>query len=364
MYKVNIFGAGSIGNHLAHAFRTKNWNVTLSDIDPKALERSRNEIYKSRYGGWDEAISLADSRDLMSEPADIVFIGTPPDTHMKIAFDLLKKVSPRVLLIEKPLCGPDLTGCQELFEILKESDTIGLIGYNHTLARSAVLMEEHLKAGITGTVETISCRTREHWGGIFSAHPWLNGPQDTYLGFYTRGGGAIGEHSHGINLWQHFSHVVGAGKIVEVNASLAIHNQDGCNYDKLGVASFTTETGLLGDLIQDVVTFPAEKLARVQGSNGFVEMRINYNKEGDAVLFGEKDKPSELVVISKKRPDDFIAEANHIEDILSGKIVNSPIALERGLDTMMIIAAIFESSKQKRPVWIDWSKGYNISALK
>jgi len=256
-----------------------------------------------------------------------------------------------------------LNNCQELFDEVRRKGTTALIGYNHTLAKSARLMEEHIRKGILGEIETISCRTREHWGGIFKAHPWLNGPQDTYLGFYEKGGGAIGEHSHGINLWQHFTHILGKGKIRQVNATLNIHNKDGCNYDKLGIASFTTDKGLTGDLIQDVVTFPAEKLARAQGTDGYVEMRINYNSEGDAVIVGDKNNPATVTVIPKKRPDDFICEVDHIEEILSKKNIQSPISLERGLDTMMIIAAIFKSNALKRPVEIDWSKGYKPAAI-
>jgi predicted dehydrogenase len=256
-----------------------------------------------------------------------------------------------------------LNNCQELFDEVRHKGTIALVGYNHTLAKSAKLMEEHIRRGILGELETISCRTREHWGGIFKAHPWLNGPQDTYLGFYEKGGGAIGEHSHGINLWQHFTHILGKGKIRQVNATLNIYNKDGCNYDKLGIASFTTEKGLTGDLIQDVVTFPAEKLARAQGTDGYVEMRINYNSEGDAVIVGDKNNPATVTVIPKKRPDDFICEVDHIEEILSNKNIQSPISLERGLDTMMIIAAIFKSNSLKRPVEIDWSKGYKPAAI-
>lgn len=364
MYKVNIFGAGSIGNHLAHAFRGKNWNVTISDIDPKALERTKNDIYKSRYGAWDDQIRLADSRDLVSEPADIVFIGTPPHTHMQIALSVLKHFTPKVLLIEKPLCGPDLAQCQELFDAVQSQKVAALVGYNHTLAKSAVAVEDFIRKGTIGNIETISCRTREHWGGIFKAHPWLNGPQDTYLGFYEKGGGAIGEHSHGINLWQHFAHIVGQGKIAEVSATLEIIKKDGSHYDKLGIASFKTDKGLLGDLIQDVVTNPPEKLARVQGSQGFAEMRINYNADGDAVITGDKDNSNAVTVIPKKRPDDFKCEADHIEELLAGKVKESPISLARGLDTMMVIAAIFKSHELRRPVEIDWSKGYVPTAIK
>ena len=37
----------------------------------------------------------------------------------------------------------------------------------------------------------IDVEFREHWEGIFKAHEWLDGPQDSYLGFSQRGGGAI-----------------------------------------------------------------------------------------------------------------------------------------------------------------------------
>ena len=55
---VKIFGAGSIGNHLAHASRKIGWDVSICDLDPEALKRTRNEIYPGRYGEWDDNISL------------------------------------------------------------------------------------------------------------------------------------------------------------------------------------------------------------------------------------------------------------------------------------------------------------------
>jgi pyruvate/2-oxoglutarate dehydrogenase complex dihydrolipoamide dehydrogenase (E3) component len=43
--KVKIFGAGSIGNHLANASRRLDWQVDVVDIDLAALKRMREEIY-------------------------------------------------------------------------------------------------------------------------------------------------------------------------------------------------------------------------------------------------------------------------------------------------------------------------------
>src|SRR4051812_22693223 len=116
MRSIRIVGAGSIGNHLAQAARTRGWDVVLTDIDPKALERARDEIYPGRYGAWDPAITLKDSRAAANDPADVVFIGTPPDSHVRLALETLHNVRPKVLLIEKPLAGPDLSRCDELLK--------------------------------------------------------------------------------------------------------------------------------------------------------------------------------------------------------------------------------------------------------
>ena len=43
--KVKIYGAGSIGNHLANASRQMGWSVDICDVDRSALKRTKNEIY-------------------------------------------------------------------------------------------------------------------------------------------------------------------------------------------------------------------------------------------------------------------------------------------------------------------------------
>ncbi len=220
-----------------------------------------------------------------------------------------------------------------------------------------------LKAGGLGAIETISARTREHWGGIFKAHPWLAGPQASYLGFSARGGGAAGEHSHAINIWQHFAHLTGAGRVVEVSATLDMVEENGCNYDRLCLASLQTEGGLVGDVIQDVVTAPTEKSARIQGRDGYLEWFVNYQPNTDAIIVGQGGAAGEPQLIAKTRADDFKAEIAHLEDVLSDRIPSSPLALERGLDTQMVIAAIFKSHALGKRVRINWSAGYIPEAI-
>ena len=86
MKKILIIGAGSVGNHFAKASRFLKFNTYVADISKKALERMKYKIYPSRYGFWDvkiKQISLGDFH-MLKEKFDLIIIGTPPHTHLKI----------------------------------------------------------------------------------------------------------------------------------------------------------------------------------------------------------------------------------------------------------------------------------------
>lgn len=364
MYSVKIYGAGSIGNHLAHACRTKGWDVLICDTDPDALKRTREDIYPSRYGRWDPGIRLSGADTGSGEGFDVAIIGTPPDTHISVATRELENNPPKVLLIEKPLCTPSLDGIQRIVDLKKAAGTFVAVGYNHTLTENSIRAARILAKNTIGDPITISARFREHWGGIFTAHPWLSGPRDSYLGFFERGGGASGEHSHAINIWQHFARLVGAGRIVEVSAAMDIVNDGVVNYDRICLMNVKTEIGLVGDIVQDVVTEPPQKAARIQGTKGFLEWFVNVESGHDAVHYQDGKGEAREELIKKTRPDDFKGEVDHIEQILSGgDRACSPISIERGLDTMLVIAAAHISHRHKRSVRINYDRGYTPEAI-
>lgn len=366
MYRVKIYGAGSIGNHLAYACRTKGWDVFICDIDPSALKRTREVIYPSRYGQWDSGIRLSevDTDYYSGDGSDLVIIGTPPDRHIDIATKVLEHNPPKVLLIEKPLCTPSLDGVQRLLELKKDTGTFVAVGYNHTLTENSKLAAEILATNSIGVPITISAGFREHWGGIFAAHPWLSGPDDSYLGFSERGGGASGEHSHAINIWQHFAHLLGVGKITEVSAMLDMVRDKSVQYDRICLLNVRTQRGLVGDIVQDVVTSPPQKSLRIQGSTGFVEWFVNLDSTHDAVRYGYMNEEVIEKKIQKTRPDDFKGEIDFIEAIMKGESpAYLPISLENGLDTMLVIAAAHMSSQYKKTVRINYSAGYGPKSL-
>jgi predicted dehydrogenase len=349
MRNVKILGAGSIGNHLANASRALGWHVTVCDPDPAALERTRTQIYPARYGKWDDAIQLCHPKDAPRGGFDLICIGTPPDVHVPLAIDAVAE-SPRCVLVEKPLCGP---GLEHMDELVEKADAAGVainVGYDHVLAKATARFDELIRGGFAGTPVTLDVEFREHWGGIFGAHPWLSGPWDSYLGFWQRGGGAGGEHSHATNLWQHFARTCGAGAIATVSALVEYRTERNAEYDALFSLNVRTTSGFPGRIIQDVVTRPTRKWARLQGSEAALEWHANQGAKGDVVLRITPDGKSEEFTFPKTRPDDFIWEMQHLDAVMNGTLTDSPTSLARGVDTMRVVAAGYQSAREQKTV--------------
>lgn len=363
MRRVKIIGAGSIGNHLSHAARRLGWAVDLCDIDRAALERTKAEIYPGRYGAWDAEIGLHEAQGAPTGGYDYIFVGTPPDSHMPLALDALAE-DPRAILVEKPLSPPAMDGAAELHARARDAGVAVFCGYDHAISQgvAAAAAPERLKA--IGEPLTLDVEFREHWEGIFKAHPWLAGPADSYLGHWRRGGGALGEHSHALNLWQRFALALGQGRVASVSAAIDYVRDGEADYDRLCCLNLTTETGFTGRVVQDVVTRPPRKWARMQGADGFVEWHYGWKPGVEAVLTGDGSGVTDEATIEKSRSDDFVEELRHLDAAATaGGAGASPIALERALETMLVIAAAHRSARTGETVRIDHDAGYGAQSF-
>lgn len=340
--KVLIIGAGSIGNHMAHASRSLGWKVALCDRDPDALERTRNEIYPTRYGAWDPSIrTFTEFRTLVGE-VDLVVVGTPPTTHLSLACEAMELL-PKAILIEKPLRAPENENSHRYVEALLNSRTRVFVGYNHTVAESVKFLVEVVRSGLLGTAKELIVEVLEHWGGIFDAHPWLRGPEDSYLGSWREGGGALSEHSHGLNLWQHLAREISGGEAVLLSSNLVIRSESGREYDESFTAMLTSEFGLSGSCSQDVITKPSLKMAKVSATEGTATLELSPTL--DRVVWSRNGEFDQIREFAKTRPMDFIAELAHIEMVLSDESF-SPLDLKHGVQTDLLISQVLETIGQ------------------
>ena len=323
LFEVLVFGAGSIGNHLSYACRQIGWNVTVFDTDPVALNRMQNEIYPSRYQKWDFNIQLAYKLP-ENQNFDLIIVGTPPDTHIPIASQAIERFKPKLILIEKPLCPPDMNGLLELCSLLEIHDVRCLVGFNHNLAKSIKHLESFLVDLEPQKIQEIEINWLEDWSGIFAAHPWLDGPMDSYLGFSNRGGGACHEHSHAVALAVHVSNTLGLENIELQEADLKMCVDNSLHYDLETKMTLTNSHGVVIKITQNVTTSPAIKELKIILTDGQILWQANVPQGGDMVSY-----KNDVRFFSKNRIDDFRPEIDHINDILMGRVTCSPIDLSK-----------------------------------
>tara|TARA_B100000242_G_scaffold287093_1_gene253458 strand:+ start:1 stop:1023 length:1023 start_codon:yes stop_codon:yes gene_type:complete len=339
--KARIFGAGSIGNHLSNALRKLNYEIELVDIDKSALDRTKNEIYPSRYGKWDKSIKLL---TLPSEDfVDLEIIGTPPDTHANILLERLKQNKSRYWLVEKPFTIPSQTHIEELErKIGKFKDSI-FVGYNHSVSPAFKSLIEDINKCNNPT--KISCTWEEHWGGIFNAHPWLDGPKDSYLGFKNRGGGALMEHSHGIHLLTILFDIFNF-KINELKASVILDKEQ--NYDEKTYVAFNFKNSdALSFYSTDVITKNVKKSLEIEADNQLFSLTFG-SDNGTNDTYIKKTKSNQIIKkFSKTRADDFIYEMKLLDELIKDKKRDAflkNISCEKALKVALICANIFDNS--------------------
>lgn len=351
-----VYGAGSVGNHFAHAGRALGWRVRVVDPDPAALTRMQRDIYPARYGAWDDAITLAAPDD--AGAADLVVVGTPPDVHLDVAEAAFATTRPRALLVEKPLCPPDERSLARADALATRARGQGcrlLVGYDHRVARSTQRAIERLREGALGEVLALDVAFREHWAGIFAAHPWLAGPADTYLGYAARGGGASGEHSHALDLFRYLAEAAGKGQVRSLVALLDEVSDGDARYDRQCLLQLTTEGGLVGRVAQDVVTRPPVKRATVQGSEG--QLALSFSATLDVLSYTDASGRRTEERFEKTRPDDFITELLHVDRLLDRPLEDegaaSPLDFAACRDSARVHLALHRSSALGRVVRLD-----------
>ena len=270
-------------------------------------------------------------------------IGTPPDTHYNILKKILKG-NPRAVLIEKPLCRPTNKEINFFKNHLLNYKIKFFCGYNHTIGKAALKIRKLLQKKDVGKIISIDVDWREHWQGIFKAHPWLNGPSDTYLGFWKRGGGALSEHSHGINIWQFLANSQSVSKIYSINSNISYKKLNKSNYDDIAFINLKSSNNIMGRVVQDVVTLPVKKSARILTQNAYLEWHCERSKGFDEVIY--LDAKNENQVEETSSANIFVVKNNILKtpalkgSILEGVTRDSIITIAKHVHKLDVIEDI------------------------
>jgi hypothetical protein len=341
MKKILIFGAGSIGNHLANACRKNKLDVSIVDISFEALSRMKNKIYPSRYKKWDDNIKILNYTDVFKSKVKyyLIIIGTPPSTHLSIVKKIKKSLSYKKLLIEKPLTT--FKQKKTIPSLFKNKEKI-FVGYNHSISNSFIYFADMLKKNIScKDIQYIEINWKEGWNGILNAHFWLKDEFSSYLGDVNKGGGSLHEHSHGLHL------AVCLGDILKFklpnnfssNLYLKYNKCKKKYYDSFSNINWSVKNFFI-NYTTDLITEPAEKSIKIFTKKLIYVIIFNYNKKVDKIEILNKKNEflKKKIFFKKKRSTDFINEIRHIINCNSLKLYNkSFIKLENGLRVQAII---------------------------
>jgi predicted dehydrogenase len=354
--KVAVIGAGSVGNHLSFSARKAKAEVTVFDIFEDSLERMKTITFPNRYGEFDKNIKLKNIDKISNDVFDIVFVGTPPDSHndlLKLALEHANKL----VILEKPITIPNKRFIKDMAEVLRKSKVPVLVGYNHRVGRNTCIAKELLEINEVGKITKLESYVIESWNGILAAHPWLEKPTDSYLGFSELGGGAAFEHSHGLDLWRHYAEFLKLGDVIEVNAEATF--SDSSKTCDLSIAmKLQTENGFEGTCVQSVEDMEPRKEVLVGGQYGNLVSKVGGGNFPDYVKWDSTidDKISVECNIAKTRYDDFDREISYISQILNpDKIDKNLIILDAlsGLKTALIASAALHSARVEKPISVD-----------
>lgn len=342
MLTAKVIGAGSIGNHLSNALRKLGVGVTIVDVDRNALERTRVQIYPERYGEFDQEIQLKKPEEISGIPFDLCIIGTPPDTHLSIA-EMELDSGHRALLIEKPLSAPGLPQLNHFLDRVSRSDCRVLVAYNQRLKTNTTALLQKIDEESLGLPLSIQGTTREDWSGILAAHPWITKVTDSYLSYTSRGGGALYEHSHGLDFALFIANQLGCGRPKKVMSSMEMVEHKHGSYDKEVQIEIETTSGIPVKVHQDLFTLPPNKSLEIQFERG--SARWEMHGDYDMVEISRRGSDTEVLKFPKTRPDDFLPEIAHVLELLQASEKNpSPLDLSESVYTSLTLEAALRSS--------------------
>ena len=330
---VFIYGAGSIGNHYAFASRSLGLNVSVCDLNSDALKRMMSDIYPTRYGSWDESIVLKNNfSEITFNNEDIVLIGTPPESRLSILKEVLKNGCKHVLL-EKPFGIPD----DDIERVLKEYEGVSFYsGYNHVVSLSFQSFLKDIQLYGMDGLKNIKVKWCEPWDGIMGAHFWLDSIFDTYLGYSSRGGGAMSAHSHGLNLGlfllNHFD-------VFKQLLTVDFIKDETSNYDQVFELTAEGKSGVILDVRQDTIAKETIKSVSLEFYNG--EAKIIFGSESDEYLISSGTKSIQSSH-AKTRPDDFITQ---LQEIMTNKDIIKE-SFQAGILTHRLISDSWQSFHQ------------------
>ncbi len=337
-YKIGVIGAGAIAQacHIPGYVEAKNCELTaVAEPDAKVLAGVRDR-------GWQFEREYSDYKKMLeAESLDVVSICAPNKFHAEIAVDCLNAGCD--LLLEKPI-ALTLEEAKRIEEAARLTKRRVMVGFSHRFNELNRAAKDALECGKIGKPYMIRVRFA-HSG------PWPGWAKTDW--FYNQkisGGGALLDMAvHAFDLCQWYQ-----GPIQSVSAQVATLRKD-IPVDDNVIALLEFGNECLG-YIDCGWTSPAGFVGvEIMADNGCIT--VDYGKSTATMCCGScaPDGSHELVEATlaegyKREP--WEAEMDYFTGALdSGQDFTPGVA--EGIDTLRLVLAAYESSREGRSVAID-----------
>ncbi len=330
--QILIVGLGSIGQrHLANLQSLGIKNFVLVDKDKAKLKK---------FGQEPKIKIFSSLKSALKERINAGLICTPPNSHLKIAQDLVNR-GVEYLFIEKPLSN-GLAGVNQFIKKVKKQKTKVLVGYNFRFEPGLNLVKKLLKQKKIGKLLFVRAE------GSYYLPSWQPGRdyRKSYTAKKKMGGGIILDGSHEIDyaLWlagksEPNKLVSLAGKLSE----LEVEAEDTAEI-LLGFKS-----GLIMSLHQDFIQRNYSRSCKLVGSQGTIIWDFAQNQ---VKLFQAKTKKWQTFKIKPNSNQMYLEEMKHFLQVIEGK-AKPLVTLDQGREVLKFALLAKQSAQTNKQIFLD-----------
>lgn len=277
MIRLGIIGLGTMGKHiLAGALAHAEFEV-LSIFDTRIQHLSAPHLSGEQY----QAIQFADSLDemLSRDDIDLIYIGTPPDSHIQYCHLCLDKG--KAIWCEKPL-ATDIIQAEQLVSRISEMKVKAAVNLSLATSPLAIALEEHVSQLNIQSLQKVEIQLAfNRWPRAWQqgASQWLDSPQQ---------GGFLREvFSHFV-----FIHHRMFGPLTLLSSDVSFHHplksETYVKANYLSEASKSLPTSVIGrvdpaleDLVQWTLYFDQQLSQRPQSALRFLNWHSLLSRDDD-----------------------------------------------------------------------------------
>ncbi len=335
--KILMIGLGSIGQrHLRNIKRVLGDEAEILAYRVRGLQRTFSDTMQIRdQVSLDEEFNIrvfSDLDEALAEKPEIAFITNPTNMHIPCAVKCAKAGCH--LFLEKPI-SDDMTGIEELREIVAEKKIKVFVGYQNRFHPAIRTVREVLESGALGRILSVQAQVGERLTTMHTYEDY----KETYMARKDMGGGVVtNQLVHEMDyLYYLFGKPSGVYALGGTVGNLGIDVEDNCDaLFVMGEGNDKVSVSVHADFYQS----PPSRFIKVVGEKGQIEGDLIHNCVTQTVC----DVTQQTAFSGFERNDMFIEELQEFLACIR-EDRRETIGLEDGIVSLKMAMAVKESMK-------------------